>query len=204
MPSVLDTHGSRDRMRLELDKLVGDSGSSVPAGFTQAMRSFLLAMEYDDAALMRSHLNAALESLVEVTNEAVRRRLGWPQRIENPCRRLQEAADQGTVGEFDDLGREIATRFDKMISDLTDLRDGSVKLLLDHGYEIEEATKLDEDIKALMRLKEETLGNWPWSHSALPPVDRQMLAESKAAFLRGERGDPVDVLIANLSGSSIK
>lgn len=202
MPATIDRQTARDRMRTELVKVVGELDADVPAGFTRAVRSFLTALEYDDPALVRSHLHAALEALVGVTDEAVRRRLGWPERIEAPCRALRELAEQAEPGQFDDLGRETAARFDRMIAALTDLRDGPVKLLLDHGYEVGAADQLDRDVRALMRLKEDTLGNWPWSVAALPPLDRQMLAESRAAFQRGEPGEPVEELIGRLGGGT--
>lgn len=170
MPNTLDRQTARYRMGAELRMLVGEMDTGISADFTQAMRSFLTAMDYEDDALMRSHLNAALHSLVEVTNGAVRRRLGWPQRIELSCRRLSELAEQAEQpGEFDEQGREIVSRFDRMIASLTDLRDGTVKLLLDHGYEIEAVSRLEEDIEALIQLKEATLNNWPWSDAQRTP-----------------------------------
>jgi hypothetical protein len=204
MANVVNHQATRERMRTELEKLVGELDASVPTGFTQAKKSFLTAMDYDDVALMKSHLNTAMESLVEVTNEAVQRRLGWPQRIEDPCKRLQEFAEQADPGEFDDLGRDIESRFDKMIQILTDLREGSVQLLLKHGYEVESVEQLESDIEAMRGLKEQTLGGWPWSADALPALDQKMLAESKAAWAQGEKGIPVDELIRQIRGETTK
>jgi hypothetical protein len=183
-----------------LEGLDDELDAGIPLAFTQAVKSFLTALDYDDPALMRSHLNDAREALRDVIREVIAQRLEWPRRAREGCQRVKEKIVGCPRESWDDLGKGLASRFDKRLQSLTDLRDGSVRALQERGYEVENAPQLERAIEELRELKERTLANWPWTDKELPPVDRNMVAESRAALARGE-GERIDDLIGRLAGS---
>jgi len=193
-------HSTHDPLREEIERLVGRFDAGIPQAFTQAMQSFLTAMDYDDAALMRSHLNAALESLQQVVCEAVQKRIELPHQVREACRKIRDLL-KGRVSEnWDELGRMLDARFGEALKILTDLRDGPVRLLQEHGHEVENAAQLDRAIEELQELKHGVLDDWPWSDRELPPVDWQMVEASRAGRRRGE-GEPIEDLIRRLGGN---
>jgi hypothetical protein len=188
-----------DALREQMRSLVGQLDAGIPRAFTLATKAFLTAMEYDDIALMRSRLEEVREALTEVVREAIQKRLGWPQVSRKACRKIMEIVTGEPNEDFDEPGKEIESHFDKMLKDLTDLRDGPVKSLQEHGYSVENASELDRDIAELQELKRGVLEDWPWSEQKLPPVDRKRVAESRAAFHRKE-GERIEDLISRLGG----
>ncbi len=193
-------HTTLDRLREELGRIIGQFDPGVPRAFAQAMKALLTAMEYQDPTLVRSSLEEVLESLRDVTREAIEKRLGWPELSRRACRKIREAMKGFPQENFDELGEGIESQFDRMLEILTDLRDGPVKMLQDKGYEVENAVQLERDIRELQELKQGMLENWPWSSQSLPPVDREMVARSKAAIARGETGESLEELIRRLGG----
>ena len=102
---------------------------------------------------------------------------------------------------LDEVGRGLESRFDEMLKTLIDLRDGPVKLLQEEGHDVENSVQLNRAIEEVQELKKSVLEDWPWSDQELPPVNRQMVAESRAAIKRGE-GERIEDLIRRLGGSS--
>jgi hypothetical protein len=199
MPNT--SHATRDKLREEIERLAGLYDAGIPQAFAQAMQSFLTAMDYNDPTLMRSHLNAALEAMRQVVYEAVQKRLGLPQRVKETCRKIRDLMKGCPCEDWDELGQALESRFDETLKVLTDLRDGSVKSLREHGYEVGNAAQLDRAAEELQQLKSGMLDDWPWSDRKLPPVDRQMVAASRAAIKRGE-GEQIEDLIRRLSDAA--
>jgi hypothetical protein len=193
-----------DRLREAIEQLVAQCEASVPRALTEALLGFLRARDYSDITVMRSHLNAALESLQSVTNEAVEKRLGWPTHVREVCRNIRDEMTGCVSENWDDLGKLLESRFDGALRILMELRDGPVKALQEHGYEVRSALRLEGDIRELEELKEEVLFDWPWSDRELPPVNRAMVAASRAALDRGERGERIEDLIRRLVGNPAK
>jgi tryptophan 2,3-dioxygenase len=191
------SHATRTRLQEEIERLVGLLDAGVPQSFTQAMQSFLAAMDYDDYTLMRSHLNAAGEAFQQVVYEALQKRLGWPQQARQACRKIRDLMTGSVCEDWDEVGKALESRFDETLKILTDLRDGSVKLLQKHGHEVENAAQLNQAIEELLELKQGVLGDWPWSDQELPPVDREMAVASRAAFKRG-KGERIEDLIRRM------
>ena len=77
------------------------------------------------------------------------------------------------------------------------------KLLQEQGFEVTGTSQLSREIEELKTLKSDIHKNWPWSTQALPPVDRKMVAESRAAFRRQE-GESIDDLIRRFGGDPAK
>jgi hypothetical protein len=194
-------YAMRHKWREELERRVDEMDSRQP--FVQAMRSFLAAMEYDDPVLMRSRLNDALEVFKDGTREDIEKRVGWPELARQACRKVKELLKGALCEHFDEIGREIESSLDKMLKSLTGIRDNAVKVLTERGLVVENAVQLDHAIREVEELKSGVLKDWPWSDRELPPVDRKMVAESKAAIKRNE-GERVEDLIRRLGGVPTK
>ena len=82
-----------------------------------------------------------------------------------------------------------------------DLRNEAVKQLVEENYVVENAAGLEKGIEDLQKFKKDIFKDWPWSNSPLPPVNRKMVAESRAAIARGE-GEPIQHVIRRLGGDS--
>jgi hypothetical protein len=149
---------------------------------------------------VRSSINEALSAFQQSVNEAVQKRLGWPQQARAKCRRIWDRLRECPNENWDEVGAHLESRFDAMLRILADLRDGPVQALQERGYQIESATQLADDIRALEELKHDVLGTWPWSNQELPPIDWNMAREAMADIARGQPGEPIQDLIRRLGG----
>jgi hypothetical protein len=197
------SHATRKAMREEIERLVGQLDARFPPALIEAMQSLLTAIDYDDVALMRSQVHASLEGLQQVVHESIQRSLGWPQRARDSWRTILGMLKGLPYENWDEAGKPLVSGLDGLLKNLSDLRDGAVKPLQKHGYEVENAAQLENTIRELQELKEGIVESWPWSDRELPPVDRAMVAESRAAIKRGE-GEPIEDLIRRLGGDPAK
>jgi hypothetical protein len=86
-----------------------------------------------------------------------------------------------------------------VIRRLRSFRDGPIALAQDGaGVEILNVAQLDEHIARWNEVKTNLVDCWPWSDAPLPPVDREMVARSRAAFAAGEPFEDIDTLIERL------
>jgi hypothetical protein len=198
--SRIATHATKDKLRKLVEGLAAKCDASMPKAVTDALRSLLAAIGYDDQALIRSSVEAVTATLATAIDEAIEKRLGWPQTARSICRQVWDMMRESPVENLDDLGTEIETAFNNMLKILIDMRDGPVKALVEKGYELKNAAQLESDIRELQQLKKDVLGNWPWSNNDLPPVDTEMLKASMDAFAQGERGERIEDLITRLGG----
>jgi hypothetical protein len=190
-----------DASREELAGLIENFGPSFPPAFEQALKQFLVAVDYNDSALIRSHFNTAYESLRDAVHEEIGKRLGSPQATRAMLRNVMKMLIGEPSEEFDALGKEIVSGIEKLLNGLIELRDGMVKLVQDHGYEVANASRLERDIEELRSLRKEVIESWRGSDLPPPPVDRKMVEESRAAIARGE-GEDIKDLIARLESSA--
>lgn len=187
-------------LRLELERVVDPVDSSASQPLVQAMSSFLSAMAYDDVTLLRSSMSESLEAFRAAIREDIERRTGWPEVACQACRKVRESLKDVVSEDFDDVGKGIESALNKMLNSLLGLRDGSVRMLTEKGYVIENASQLDCIINEIQKVKSGILDNWPWSWDIeFPPLDRKMVAESRAAIKRGE-GERIEDLIRRLGG----
>ena len=77
--SIPANRATRNRLQELTEWLVVRCDPSLPKALTQAMQSFLTARDYDDVALMHSHLQTAIIAAADALDEAVLKRLGWPR-----------------------------------------------------------------------------------------------------------------------------
>jgi hypothetical protein len=190
-------HGKQDGIREHFERLVGRLDRQFPPAIPEAMKAVLTAMEYNDPALIKSHLNTAFEALKDLISDAIETRLGRPLAIRDGWLKIRKELSGRPAEDYDELGEEIESVFDELLADMVNLLEGPVRMLQDRDYAVENAGRLETETEELKKLKEDILSLWPWSSQELPPVNRKMVTESRAAIARGE-GESIEVLIRRL------
>lgn len=198
------THGRADlralRQRLEA---VGQTEDGAQSILVEAADRFLTAAGYQDEALMRSALEEAKAVLGRRTIEMVEERANNSSAAQVSIRKFTddfEGVPLELDEQLDDLGRSLSSFVSGWLRYLTDFRDGPLRMARKHRIEVPNAAKLDEHIAYWESVKANLVDCWPWSDAPipLPPVDREMVARSRAAFAAGEKGEDIDALIARL------
>jgi hypothetical protein len=199
MPKA-DAFSANCARRDRLEKLLRSFDARIPSAFAQAVQSFLTAYDYQDVALMRSHLVAVREAMLDTASGAIQKRLEFARAIRESYEDALAVFEDGPVeaGLVDELGREIVETIDSLLPAMTELEDGVVTIFQQHKIEVPNAGELRAEIAALIAIRSTVCDTWP-RLDQLPPVDRNMIAESRASFDRGE-GEPIDELIRRLGG----
>ena len=143
-------------------------------------------MDYDDAHLIKSQVNAAFEAFASHVDAGILRQVGGVNLIREAWLGVRKDIIGFPVEEVDELGKALASIIDRDLAKLVGLRDEVVRHLEKHGYEIKNAERLSAEIEELTRLKANLLDAWPWLSRTLPPVNRTMVAESRAAIAQGK------------------
>lgn len=185
------------RVRDQFREAVATLDAKVPPAVSQAMRSLLAALEYEDRPLIRSHLETAVAAMTEAVGEAIRKRLDWSRSIRAHYQRLAAEVGGSPSEEFDEVGRFVGGELDKIIGVLTDLRDGPVREMNSAGVEVPGEKALGAELSEMEAFKVSLIGGWPWSHLPLPASDPAMLARARAGTERRE-GVPIEDLIRKI------
>lgn len=199
----------RDRLRALRQKLDGIRvvDDSVRGLFVQAMGNFLTAASYPDVVLMRSALEEAKTALgVDITagvEELIGRSLSSQallREVTDVLEGVLEGVPVEPCEELDDMGRAVTDVVSLPLHHLRGFRDGPLAMARKHGLDVPNAAKLDEHITQWETVKANLVDCWPWSNvpAPLPPVDREMVARSRAAILAGEPGEDINALIERL------
>lgn len=99
--------------------------------------------------------------------------------------------------EFDRCGVSLSIRVGELLHVLEGFRHKlSMAGLI--GIGAPNAAKLDEHIAYWEEVKANLVDCWPWTDAPPPPVDREMVARSRAAFAAGEPFEDIDTLIERL------
>ena len=166
----------------------------------QAIRGVLTALDYHDPVLMRAHLLEAMERFRELVEGGVQEALDRWQQLRELWRKswesLQGQADENSL---DDLGKSLESALAAVMDRMVKLRE-CVQQFRDRGYEVEGADRLQEAIEGVHEFRKGVLGNWPWASQSAPPVDRDMIARSRAAIAGGEKGERIEDVIRRFGG----
>jgi hypothetical protein len=171
--------------------------------YAKAVEKFLTAAEYRDDALMRSAIEEAKAALADSLPEVVDTQLRYSAKARAEVEDFKRSVEGVPIepGEaFDELGRSLSLLVGQLLRVLNALRDGTIPLARRHGYDVSNAAHLDDHITYWEAVKRDLVDLWPWSTIPLPlpPVDREMVARSRAAFQAGEPFEDIDTLIARL------
>lgn len=186
------------RQRLEAARQNADGTRAL---LVQATDRFLTAAEYGDNALMRSAIEEAKAALAKGAAEKVDELVTDSAAAQVSIREFTtdfEGVPLKLDEQLDDLGRSLSSFVSDWLRHLTDFRDGPLVMARKHGIKVPNADKLDEQISYWEAVKANLVDCWPWTDAPLPPVDREMVARSTAAFEAGEPGDDIDALIERL------
>lgn len=200
MPDTIRTT-AKDRIWSQLDRIARLDRGFSPA-FIQAIQAFLTAAGFRDEALMKSHMQSAFELTREAATNDVQERLALAKQFREAWLNIRESMKMNPAESYDEEGKELGARLDELLGRLNILVE-PIQKLRERGYEVELGQQLGVEIEGLQQLKQDIFKSWPWSNQALPPVNRTMVAESRAAIARGE-GEPIKDLIDRLGGITTK
>lgn len=179
------SHGPLEELRAALETLVECIPPVANPDLTESVRGFLAAINYKDDALLRSRYEDLGAAFADTADKAIRQAELWVERARDICRKTRSL--NGPPSEqFDELGRILEGMFDRLQEDLLGIKQGWLRLAQECDQEVPRADVLDLLIRDLDTLRENTLTGWPWTSLGLPPVDRKMVARSRAAYARGE------------------
>lgn len=191
------SRGSISRARDQFREAVNTLDAGLPPAVSQAARSLLAALEYEDRPLIRSHLETAFAALTEAISDAIERRLDWSRQLRARFRQLAAEVGGSPGDEFDEVGRYVTADLDNVMRALTDMRDGSVREMNEGGVTVPGQDALHTEIRELEAFRASLIGGWPWSHLPLSAPDPAMLARARAETERGE-GVPIEDLIRQI------
>ena len=169
-----------------LIKVVVDLKEIGPS-ISQAAQDLLTAVEYKDAALRSSAMSALTIALRDVIQECVDAAFGGSERIKKAIDEFQlTLRGQCFTGrEMNELGTEIVNRLNHVQRRWTDAQNSAFKLRK-MGLDVSDLEKIQFEIDSLQAIKEKFSNDWLRTQSWKPPLDREMVARSRAAFERGE------------------
>jgi hypothetical protein len=185
MPPTMSP-GKVEEARSKIERCANQLASDGFLSLAQVVSSILTAMDYKDAPLIKSHVHAAFEEFAARVDASIVQRVAGVNIIREAWRSVREEIIGFPVEDVDELGKALLSIIDLNLVKLIGMRDEVVRLLQKHGYEIKNAERLDTEIEELTRLKANLLAAWPWSSRTLPPVNRKMVAESRAAIVHGK------------------
>jgi hypothetical protein len=125
-------------------------------------------MDYNDSVLMRSSLEAAKESFIDVTVEAIEKRIVNSQGAMAACEtgvRVITGMALTPDDSLDDVGTTIKNIVHMSLQILTDLQ-GPVSACQQHNLVIRNATRLQIEIKKWRDFEDAIVKPWPWKIEA--------------------------------------
>jgi len=179
-------------------------GNERTVGLVKTFNAVLAALDYNDSVLIESSLNSAMEAIATATESLIEEVLGSPETIRGYLPGFWNMMEECPPESFQEIGKQLAARFDHNIKVDEELLDELVKPLLHRGYEIRTADKLVQEIVELQTMKVDTMKDWTWQDRELPAVDRAMVARTREAITRGERGIRIEDLVSQTGGKSDK
>lgn len=195
------THRShKEEIRAKLETAIKELSANGLPSLSAAFRSLLAAIEYDDRILIDSTINMILEDLQKFVEWVIPQWYDGFERCQESLRDLWKLMSENPLENYDDVRKVVEEGLADALEQRTKLRDGLVKTLQTHGYEVTKTQQLDQDIERLMIFKKKILDSWPLSSRPLPPVNKEMIAAAKARRARGERGESIEDLIHRLGG----
>ena len=194
MPPSIASRSKSDVFKKHLESIARFATHVSPA-LAQAVRGLLTAIDYADKPLVESHLNSVVEALRDLVRDTVQKQLEAFAVLKEVLRDTWDDCSGLCLENVDSIGEDIESLLDKRLKEMKSLRDGPVNGLAEKDYPVENASELDGAIGELQALKERISQEWPWSQAALPPVNREMIAEARKQIANGERGEDKDDLI---------
>jgi hypothetical protein len=195
------SHGKADDLRELVAKCAADLVPNGLESMAEAMKSVLTATEYEDDTLFRSSINAALEQYRDIVDRDIDEFIGLSGGVRDVWTKVKKDLTGCPAEDLDDVGGPLESLFERALAVLLRMRDGPVRSLQEHEYEVKNADRLDAEIEEISRLKTNVMAVWPWTSRKLPPVNRKMVAESREAIAQG-KGMSMEEAIRSLGGDA--
>jgi len=154
---------------------------------SQAIRNLVSAISYDDETLMESSQTSLYEALALAVRDIINKEIEASEKTKQSLREAWFTRVDGIPrSDFEDVRAVIESLIDGRIARMTCLRDEPVKLLEQQECPVENADQLEESIKAMRLFRENILADWPVPGKRPAAINRQAIAEARAAI--GQKG----------------
>jgi hypothetical protein len=181
-------------LKKQLDGIADQSGASK---LSHAIGDLLSAISYDDKILIHSSLNYLLEALRLTAKDLVERELKNTESMKRSLREAWHEHIDGLVCEnFEELRKVVESIIDDRLAMITSFRDQGIKQLEELGYHVDNANQLEASILDLQTWKQEIFRDWPSPNKVPSPLNREALAQVRAALSRGKKGMTKEDIIA--------
>jgi len=185
----ISNRGKMESLKRRLEGIVKSTSQLTNPTLSLAFRAMLAAISYADKTLMESSFNSLLEALSSTAQEIVQHEIRETDETMNALREFwRENVDGCPCENFDELGDAIGSLIDQRLSRMTRAREELVTPLAETNYGAANAAQLDDSIRSLQQFKQAIFKDWPFTKRPLPPVNRQSIAEARAAIARGAGG----------------
>ena len=165
---------------------VASSGASL---WSQAIRDFLAATSYRDETLIKASVKSLFEAMTRVVQDIVKRELEVSDATKKGLQEVwREQVDGVPCENLDEVRKTLESFIDEQIAKMANVRDGLVRALEERDYRVENKQQLEHSIRDLRTFRENILKDWPSSSRKPAPLNRQAIAEARAAIARGEKG----------------
>lgn len=108
--------------------------------------------------------------------------------------RAWQDATAGHIRDYQDVGLSLRGLFERTLNVLNRVQWWARNVARETGHPVEGLERLDQDIQGFQRQRDRIVENWPWEDRPWPPLNREMVAESRASSARGE-GEDVSTLL---------
>jgi hypothetical protein len=188
------------KLRRDLCVMADSFGSGGAKAIAESIRSLITAIDYDDPHLLRSHAEATLDILTgtlvafaEGRTKASREALSMCQ----AARASFEAVDIEPDAGFDELGRELERLTIQGLNSI----EAAITVTQWKRFPKQLAIELEAEGEKWREFKANVVDKWPWTDRTIPPTDRELVAQSRAEFARGE-GVAIEDLVSQVRGSA--
>ncbi len=194
--------GTKSKLIRELSRLVASLGEGGRQPVAESVQSILTAVQYDDIVLAESALEATRAAFREEVTRTVGAQLTTASEIRTFVQEMFSRIGDQSPFEPDERLDKLGEATEAIHRFAVDRLQG----ILTHSGEIMKSLGIDlvDSLYAEMKFwddfKINVLDTWPRSNREPLPVDREMVAASRAAIDRGE-GIPLEDLIRSHSGN---
>lgn len=199
------TNRSKDGTEKEfLKKILGyaEELKEVGPSIWRAVQDLSLAIAYKDTVLRQSALASIWLALRDLLQDCISEWIGESDRIKNILSKaLAEMRGQCFEGsDADEFARIIVNAIDDVLKQWTEVLSIAVGYR-EKGYDILNMKEFRLEIANLEALKEKFSKDWPWSQLWNPPLDKEMVERSRAAYESGEC-EEIDDLLGRLKATA--
>jgi hypothetical protein len=184
-----------EALKQTLESIAASSRDGTSA-LSRAILDLVIAADYADKALLESSLNSVLSCVADLARDLIQSMIATTEQTKAAIRQYwREKVDCVANEDFDELKNGIESIIDMRISSMSNARDELVKKFEEKGYKVENAGQLEDSIRNLRQFRQDILKEWPLPSKSPSPLNRQAIAEARAAIARGEKGLRKDELI---------